>query len=244
MRIYRIGISTGQKGVYPMNIEPLLLTLLFAVAATAAIGAINARDTVRMVVNALLAMFCLAAAVYHTSRFLTLKEVPPPPPPPIVVPEPPKPPPPPPPPDTVGHGAAKHEALMAQGRTLLRGVFSKAEKLQSNLAAFDLSRVSDVSDEEYSNMQGRAQSYSAEARKLKETLEETVNQLPPGLENASEAISTAIEALAASASNLERFFKSENDSEEQGRSANFRRGVQAAESALRKAEIRLGPPQS
>src|SRR5205807_1087170 len=102
-----------------LSSEPLLLTLLFAVAAVGAIGAINARDTIRMVVSSLFAMFCLAAAVYHTSRYVTLKEVPPPPP--VAAPEPPKPPP---PPDTAGLGASKREAILAQGKSELRAILT------------------------------------------------------------------------------------------------------------------------
>ncbi len=220
-----------------MTSQPLLLTLLYAISATAVIGAINARDSVRMVISSLLAILCLAAAVFHTSRYLALNDVVTPPPAPVV--EAPKPPPPP-PPDTVGLAASKRETALAQGRTQLRSVLQTARRLQQNLASVNLSDVADVSDEEYQTMQNHAQAYSAEAQNLKQHFAEVTAALPPGLEASSDAISAAIESLISSAHNLERFFKSEDDTEEKERQENFRHGAQAAEAALQKAENRLG----
>jgi hypothetical protein len=220
-----------------MSLEPLLLTLLYALALVAVIGAINSRDTVRMVISSLLAMLCLAAAVYHTSRYLTLQEA-------AAAaaeaPAPEPPPPPPPGPDPAGLGASQQQAALAEARAKLRGVLEMAERLRQNLSGFDLTRVTEISDEEYQRMQGRAQALSAEARRLKERVDETTPQLPGGLEGAVEALNTAVEGLTTGSHNLERFFKSENDTEERERRGAFRQGVQNAEAALRKVESRLG----
>lgn len=49
--------------------EPVLLTLFFAIAAAALIGAVNARGTIRTVISYALAAVCLGLAVYHTYRY-------------------------------------------------------------------------------------------------------------------------------------------------------------------------------
>ncbi len=227
-----------------MNNEPLLLTLLYSIAAVGAIGAINSRDTIRMVVSSLLAMFCLAGAVFHTSRIMALKEVavavavvpePTPAPTPIAAPTQPQiiv-------PDTAGMGASKSAAAMTQGRHDLRAVLDNAQRVLQNLSGFDLSRVTEVSDDEYQRMLGKAQGISAEARKLKERSEEAFGAAPEGLSGAVESLRAAILSMTNSSANLERFFKSENDTEERDRKAVYLQGVQAAQSALRKAELRL-----
>jgi len=231
-----------------MNQEPLLLTILFGIAATAAIGALNSRETVRLVLSSLLAIMTLGAAVYHTSRYLALSEtvVEIPPPAPLPPPPPPAPVPKAPPetvmvkPDTAGLGASHRDAAIAQAKGQLRVILAQVLRLQRSLSSFDLSRVADVSDEEYQSMQGRASGYASEGKRIKDKLSEVIMRLPPGMEETALSFDSAMDALIAAARNLERFFKSENDNEERDRKAAFSSGLQNASSALRKLEIRLG----
>jgi hypothetical protein len=53
-----------------MKNDLLLLTLLYAVACTAFIGAINARGPARVVLSYFLAILTLCAAVFHTSQLV------------------------------------------------------------------------------------------------------------------------------------------------------------------------------
>jgi hypothetical protein len=63
-RINRAG--TPEEGE-PMKTDLLLLTLLYAVAFTAFIGAINSRGPARVALSYFLAILTLCAAVFHTS---------------------------------------------------------------------------------------------------------------------------------------------------------------------------------
>jgi len=53
-----------------MKNDLLLLTLLYAVAFTAFIGAINSRGPARVALSYFLAILTLCAAVFHTSQYL------------------------------------------------------------------------------------------------------------------------------------------------------------------------------
>ena len=69
-------------------------------------------------------------------------------------------------------------------------------------------------------------------------------KLPPQLKDAQDQLSKGIESLVAAAYNAERFFKSENDTEEKQHAAAFRRGAQDANAAFKKAGDLLGAQDS
>ena len=227
-----------------MKNDLMLLTLQYAVAFTAFIGAINARGPARTTLSYFLAILCLCGAVFHTSQYLAgadsdrSEEA-------VVVTPPPQPAAPPaapaepaPAPDTAALQAAQDEAAAAESRNELKGVLESARRVTRNLSSLNLQAVADISDEEYEALQNRAVGYLSEARRAKEKL--AAAKVPPQLKDAQDALAKGAESLVAAAYNAERFFKSENDAEEKQHAAAFRRGTQEAGAAFRKAGTLLG----
>lgn len=227
-----------------MQLELLLLTLLYVVAAAAFVGAINSHGPARVVLSYLLAILCLCAAVFHTSQYLAVGpsgysrlDSPP------AFSEPSSVPAdqgvvlaPPAMPDTQALADSRHAAALAEARNEMRQVQESAERILRNLGSLNLAGVADVSDEEYEALQNRAVGYLTEARRARERLQAVTAKAPPGLGETQETLVRGMENLVAAAYNAERFFKSENDTEEKERLANYRRGSQAASAALNKAE--------
>jgi hypothetical protein len=235
-----------------MKNDLLLLTLQYAVACTAFIGAINSRGPARVALSYFLAILTLCAAVFHTSQYLAgggdllrgdeAVIVAPP----IQQPAAPAPAPAleqpvaPPAPDTAALNASKNEAAIAEGKNELKGVLDGATRVSRNLSTLNLSAVADVSDEEYEALQNKAVGYLAEARKVKERFNATAPKVPPQLKETQDQLGKGIESLVTGAYNAERFFKSENDSEEKQHAAAFRRGLQDANASFRKVGAALG----
>lgn len=222
-----------------MKTDLMLLTLLYVVAFSAFIGAINARGPARVALSYFLAILCLCAAVFHTSQYLAVGNlevesavvVPPP-----AVPEPEAPP----APDTATLNAARNEVEIAAGKNELKGVLESARRVVRNLASLNLGAVADISDEEYEALQNRAVGYLSEARRAKEKMAGVSAKLPPQLKEAQDELSKGLESLVAAAHNAERFFKSENDTEEKQHSGAFRRGTVEAKTAFKKAGSLIG----
>ncbi len=225
-----------------MQLELLLLTVLYAVSFGAFVGAINAHGPARTALSYFLAILCLCAAVFHTSQYMavgptarlpssepTVLVPPSPAPEPVVVA-------PPPAPDTQDLAASKNAVALAESKAELKAVQESGERVLRSLASLNLGSVADVSDEEYEALQNRAVGYLSEARKAKDRFAAAAAKSPPGLSGTQETLGKALESLVAAAYNAERFFKSENDTEEKERLANYRRGTQAASAALNKAE--------
>ncbi len=226
-----------------MHLELLLLTVLYVVALGAFVGAINAHGPARVALSYFLAILCLCAAVFHTSQYLAMGPsgrlahepavMTPPAPvvpdegvvlaPPLAA-------------DTQALAASQNDVALAESKAELKGVHENAQRVLKSLASLNLGAVADVSDEEYEALQNRAVGYLSEARKAKDRLAAAMAKAPPGLGETQETLSKAIENLVAAAYAAERFFKSENDTEEKERLGNYRRGSQAATAALNKAE--------
>jgi hypothetical protein len=111
-----------------------------------------------------------------------------------------------------------------------------------SLASLNLGAVADISDEEYESLQNRAVSYLAEARRTKDKL--AAAKVPPQLKDAQDQVAKGLEALVTAAYNAERFFKSENDTEEKQHAGAFRRGNQEANAAFKKAGSLIGSEDS
>lgn len=225
-----------------MKTDLLLLTLLYAVSCSAFIGAINSRGPARVALSYFFAILTLCAAVFHTSQLLAggdlLKadEVV------IAPPEPIAPPVPlaPPAPDTAALNASKLEAAVSEGKNELRGVLESARRTHRSLASLNLGAVADISDEEYEGLQNRAVSYLSDARKTKEKLATAAAKLPVPLKEVQDLMAKGVESMVNAAYNAERFFKSENDTEEKQHAAAFRRGSQEASAAFKKVGDMLG----
>ena len=225
-----------------MKTDLMLLTLLYAVALTAFIGAINSRGPARVALSYFLAILTLCAAVFHTSQYLAVGGmhgddavvVAPPPQP--LAPEPIAPP----PPDTAALAASKSEAAVGEGKVELKGVLESARRTARSMSGLSLGAVADISDEEYETLQNRAVGYLAEARKTKEKLAAAAGKVPPELKEAQDQLAKGVEALVTAAYNAERFFKSENDSEEKQHAAAFRSGLQSANASFKKAGTGIG----
>src|SRR5882757_2824611 len=120
-----------------MQTDLMLLTLLYAVAFTAFVGAINSRGPARVALSYFLAILTLCAAVFHTSQFMAGGElkgddavVVAPPPQPVKPPEPVAPP----APDTAALNASKNEAALAEGKNELKGVLEGARRTAKNMS--------------------------------------------------------------------------------------------------------------
>ena len=229
-----------------MKTDLMLLTLLYAVAFTAFVGAINSRGPARVALSYFLAILTLCAAVFHTSQYLAgggLSEddavvvAPPPDRSASRSPEPP-------PPDTAALNASKNEVMVAEGKNELKGVLEVSRRVARNLSSLNLGAVADISDEEYESLQNRAVSYLSEARRAKERLAAAAPKVPPQLKEQQDTLAKGIESLVTAAYNAERFFKSENDTEEKQHAAAFRRGAQEANAAFKKVGTLLGSEEA
>ncbi len=228
-----------------MKTDLLLLTLLYAVACASFIGAINARGPARVALSYFLAILTLCAAVFHTSQLFTSASVPNhfedavvvTPPPPVPSPKPPEPVTPP-PPDSQAINSAKNQTAVAQAKIDMKGLLESARRVARNLAGLNLGSVKEISDEEYEAMQNKAVGYLAESRRCKEKI--AAYKTPDALHEAEDNLAKGVDALVTAAYNAERFFKSENDTEEKEHLAAFRRGSQAAGASFKKAGAQLG----
>ena len=230
-----------------MKTDLMLLTLLYAVAFAAFIGAINSRGPARVALSYFLAILTLCAAVFHTSQYLAGGGLPQDDavvvaPPPVVV----APPAPvePPSPDTAALNASKNEAMVAEGKNELKSVLDVCRRVARNLSSLNLGAVADISDEEYESLQNRAVGYLSEARRTKERLTAAAPKVPPQLKEQQDLLAKGVESLIAAAYNAERFFKSENDTEEKQHAAAFRRGAQEANAAFKKVGNQLGSEEA
>lgn len=230
-----------------MKTDLMLLTLLYAVAFAAFVGAINARGPARVALSYFLAILTLCAAVFHTSQYMAGGGLPQDdavvvaPPPVIVAPPAPVEPP---PPDTAALNASRNEAMVAEGKNELKGVLEVCRRVARNLSTLNLGAVADISDEEYESLQNRAVGYLSEARRAKERMTAAAPKVPPQLKEQQDLLAKGVESLIAAAYNAERFFKSENDTEEKQHAAAFRRGSQEANAAFRKLGTLLGSEEA
>jgi hypothetical protein len=230
-----------------MKTDLMLLTLLYAVAFAAFIGAINSRGPARVALSYFLAILTLCAAVFHTSQYLAgggLSQddaVVVAPPPAIVAPPGPVEPP---PPDTAALNTSKNEVMVAEGKNELKGVLEVCRRVARNLSSLNLGAVADISDEEYESLQNRAVGYLSEARRAKERLTTAAPKVPPQLKEQQDLLAKGVESLITAAYNAERFFKSENDTEEKQHAAAFRRGAQEANAAFKKVGTQLGSEEA
>jgi hypothetical protein len=113
-------------------------------------------------------------------------------------------------------------------------------RVTRNLSSLNLGAVADISDEEYESLQNRAVGYLSEARRAKERMTAASAKVPPQLKETQDLLAKGLESLVTAAYNAERFFKSENDTEEKQHAAAFRRGAQEANAAFKKAGAQLG----
>lgn len=229
-----------------MKTDLMLLTLLYAVAFAAFIGAINSRGPARVALSYFLAILTLCAAVFHTSQYLAGGGLPKDDavvvaPPPVVVAPPPVEPP---PPDTAALNASRNEVLVAEGKNELKGVLEAGRRVARNLSSLNLGAVADISDEEYESLQNRAVGYLSEARRVKERMTAAAPKVPPQLKEQQDLLAKGVESLITAAYNAERFFKSENDTEEKQHAAVFRRGSQEANAAFKKLGALLGSEEA
>ena len=212
-----------------VNLEPVLLSVLFAVTAVAFIGVLNARGVWRTTVAAVLALFCLGAAVFHLNRAIahnsTRVEAQTT----VVVPA-----------TDVGSESGSEQSYGSDAG--LNELLSATRALRDSLAAEDPTRARGLSDSAYQAFESRTDRYFTEARRLRESVARFAAEPPPGMDEAVEYLNLSLQPLVIAARDLNRFFKAESKEEELGLTASFRQNVQAAETPLGQAEARLGNP--
>jgi hypothetical protein len=158
------------------NVEQILLIVLFCLAAVAFIGVLNARGLWRTILAALVALFCLGAALWHTAAYRAGRV-------------------------TGGFsapGSAASSGLPAPAQAALGTVDPSADAdfadllttvraLRDSLAAEDPSQARALSDSEYQAFEIRAAGHLARARMLRERAARLATAPPSsGLEEAAE----------------------------------------------------------
>jgi hypothetical protein len=210
-------------------VEPILVSLLFAVAATAFIGALNARGVWRTVVASLLALLCLGTAVFHLTRSLAreqaLAEAPP------AAPVP-----------ADSRESDFEDDFSGGSDTDLRNLLALTRSLRDSLAIEDPTRARTLSDSAYQAFENRTEAYLAQARRLRESAARVAANPPPGMDEAVEYLDLSLQPLVAAARDLNNYFHAENKDEERRLSDSFRQNVLAADTPLRQSESRLGSP--
>lgn len=210
-----------------MSPESILISLLFAVAASAFIGVLNARGVWRTVVASLLALFCLGAAVFH---FVRLQAV-----------------------SLDAPAQAAVPAVQADPMPVepgvgyeggnevdLRALLASARSLRDSMVVEDPTKARALTDSAYQAFENRTQAYLVQARRLRESAAGLAAAPPPGLEEAAEYLNLGLQPLVAAATDLNRFFHAASKDEERRLVESFRRNAQDADTPLRQAESRLG----
>lgn len=215
--------------MYLGHLESVLTSLLFAVAAVAFIGVLNARGVWRTVVASLLALFCLGAAVFQLTRGLALEQARETAPAPLLSAEPAEP-------------EGEFDAPGFGSDSELRSLLAAARALRDSLAIEDPTRARALSDSGYQAFETRTASYFAQARDLRERAARVTADPPPGMDEAVEYLNLALQPLLTAARDLNRFFHAENRDEERRLFDSFRQNAQAADVPLRQAEARFGSP--
>jgi|GEM_PF-5849595 len=239
-----------------MNLDVLLLTTLFSLAAVAFIGVLNARGVWRTAVAAVLALGCLGAALWQTTAYRAAQAV-------RATgfavpglgdatgrgshgtepgagwgdeggqgPE-----------GASGDGAGYGEALAEDGAAAdeFTALLSGVRALRDSLGAEDPAKARSLSDSAYQAFEARAEGYLATARLLRERAARAANgagagSSTSGHEEAAEALNAALQSLTTAARDLRAFFRASGRDEEQKLATSFRRGVEAATAPLRRAE--------
>jgi len=219
--------------------ETVMLTLMWAVTLNAFIGAINARGPARVTLSFLLAILCLCASVFHTSKHVVASrsltsaiEVSATTTPPGEVLTPPS-------VDTAGLAGSQQAAAVGAARNEIRQLVETSRRLAERLSAVNLNDVSQLSDAEYDALQSKAFGFRTEAGRLRERLTSLLSTLPAPLKSTGETVNDAVSQLTVAVQNYERFFKAENDGEETQRQQAFQRMAGSALAALRQVQKNL-----
>ena len=210
-----------------MHLERLLLAVLYALAAAACIGVVNARGTARTAVAALLALVCLGAALWATgeSRAARLagwtgvvaSTAAPAPAAPAAL------------------GAAPARIDPSDGADLLE-LLSATRALHGALAAEDPSDARALSDSAYRVLEERIADHRARARMLRERAARLASAPPAGQDAALEALGTALQGVNAAARDLQEFFRAPSRDAELRLLESARAALRQAEGPLREAE--------
>jgi hypothetical protein len=218
-----------------MLTDTLLLTALFSLAAVAIIGVLNAQGFGRTLVAALLAVFCLGAALwgtvgYRAARMVAATEAPA---------------------QNETSGNPVESDLPVDGEvgmstsgttdpTDLADLAAATRRLRDSMDVEDPARARAFTDSEYQAFESRAGEYLTRARMLRERAARVAAAPPSGLEESAEFLTLSLQALNAAARDLQAFFRASDRNEEQRLMTAFRRGMESANAPLRSAESRLG----
>ena len=192
-----------------MTLEPLLVSILFAVTAVAFIGVLNSRGVWRTVVASLLALFCLGTAVFHLTRSWAHTQAVSETPPLVVTPAP-----------QSASELDEGSAGLSDGD--LRDLVSSTRALRDSLATEDPTRARAQSDSAYQAFENRTDTYLAQARHLRESAARIAADPPPGMDEAVEYLNLALQPLVVAARYLNNFFHAENKDEERRLADSFR----------------------
>jgi hypothetical protein len=213
-----------------LRLEPLLISLLYAIAAAAFIGVLNARGVWRTVTASLLALFCLGAAVFHTARYRAFEQAAAELPPPVVA------------SPAQALDEAYDPASNGGSDADLRDLAVQVRALRDSISAEDPTNARALSDSAYQAFENRTQAYLARARQLRESASGISASPPPGLDEAAEFLFQSLQPVVSAARDLNRYFHAENKEEERRLLESFRQSAQAADTPLSQAESRLGGP--
>lgn len=231
-----------------MNLASLLLTSLYALAAVAFIGVLNARGVWRVSVASVLMLGCLGAALWHTTawratRLAAVQAAP-----------------------GAGEGGTAFRGFDAgttgaaaaggtwgettpddghlgegsAGETSPRALILRARALRDSLGAEAPEQARTLSDSAYQVLTARAQEYVSRARDLRDALAGAADAPGGAATGALADAALAAEALSGAAGDLRGFLRAGSRDEEQRLLASFRKLLAAADAALRRAEAAGG----
>ncbi len=242
-----------------MKVEILLIALLFSVSLNALITALNARGSIRMILSYFFAFLCFGVAVFFaiqsqsnspslaplvsieqpTKNLTTMPEkveaapimelpatssspshegI-------IIAPS---------AIDSQSIVASHNDAAVGEAKQQLKNILEAALRMQRVLSALNTEGISELSDQEYEQTQSKAAGFVTEARKIRDRAI-AIGKVPEAVKDAKETLEKGLENLVAAATNYERFFKSENKTEEEERDSAFRKAAVSSAGLFKRA---------
>lgn len=129
---------------------------------------------------------------------------------------------------------SEEDVATGEYRQQLRTLTGRAQKQAQVLAALDLGRATEASDEEYEALKRRSAKNLADIRVLRAELT-ALGASPSATRQGRQALLSGLDALIAACGHYDRFFKAENGSEERIRREAFEKGVRQAQDSFRRA---------
>lgn len=218
-----------------METEVLALIVLYAVAVSALITAINSHGPVRMVMSYLLAVILLITAVFCTFKLQSNREI-----------------------ARKEQERQRYEDQLRKAEEEARlAAMQKPDTVKApSPVAGDLNKIQeegaaiarailavDVDDEgiDYDKLVGRASGYKGQAANLKKQLDALPKSDDPDIASARDLVEKGVRAVSVAANYFALYFKAENENEEDERWEVYQNNAKSAKSQFGNAAAKLAP---